>query len=534
MKNFIEELKTPLMYSAVVLVCLSAYHYWQEQHMKQPKAGNPPKTLNNHLDENGHLVMDNVMSHQNTHPTITIQSDKLNLKVALIGGVVVGANLPQFTQSLSDKTPVTVLTDKARDFQVVGFGVVGDYDVRFHLASKELKLKPNQNELKVVLAGKTAKGIDISKELTLKRGQYDVQVSTKVANNTKAAWSGHFYQQIKRAEPATEQGIGRRTYHGMSFYQDKKPYTKLDYSDMRKRDLNTDVKGGWVAGQQHYFLTALIAPKGLTQNYFSSTHDNDSKYVLGMFAPKFTLAPGETTSYNSKLYVGPEDVAALDKLAPGLGMTIDYGFLWFLSDALMWILRKIQLVVGNWGVAIMLTTLLVKLVFYGFSDKSFRSMARMSALAPKIKELQEQHKDDKQKLQQAMMEFYAKEKLNPMSGCFPMLVQLPFFIALYWMLIESVELRQAPFFGWIHDLSVKDPMYILPLIMGGSMLLQQLMSDTKTQDSSQKQMMMIMPIVFTFVFMNFPAGLVLYMLTNNILSMAQQAYVKRQIARKHA
>lgn len=532
MKDYFKELKAPVIYAGAAILLLSAYNYWQEQHMRTPKQSDKPVNLNRHVDENGHLIMGNDVAHK-SHPTVDVVTDNLLVTIDLIGGSIVKASLPNYTKSLADKSPVSVLQDQAQDFHIAEFGVVGDYNVRYSLASEGLRLLPGKNQLDVVLKGKNKQGIEFIKTLQFTRGNYYINLKTTVKNDSKAAWSGHFYQQLKRSEPVVEQGIGRRTYHGMSFYQDKKPYTKLDYSDMRKHDLSTDVKGGWIAGQQHYFLAALIAPKGLQQNFFSATHDNDSRYILGMFSPKFTLDAGESSVYNSKIYIGPENVEVLDSLSKGLGMTIDYGFLWFLSEALMWLLRNIYAFVGNWGVAIILTTFVVKLVFYNFSNKSFRSMARMSALAPQIKQIQEQYKDDKAKLQQEIMAFYSKEKLNPMSGCFPMLIQLPFFIALYWMLIESVELRQAPFIGWVQDLSAKDPLYILPVVMGASMLAQQLMSDSSSQDASQRQMMLMVPIIFTFVFMNFPAGLVLYMLTNNILSMAQQSFVKYQMNKRN-
>ena len=533
MKNLLQEIKMPAMYAVAAFLMLSGYHYWQEQHLKPPASGKASMAVSSHVDANGHLIMGKEEEHSD-HPTINVKSDKLDLTIDLVGGSVMKASLPSFTKSLQDKTLVSVLDDTGSNFQIVEFGVVGDYDLRYHVVSNGLQLKPGQDQLVVKLEGKNKQGLVITKTITLNRGRYDIGVVTNAKNTGASDWSGNFYQQIKRAEPLSEQGIGRRTYHGMSFYQDNKPYTKLDYSDMRKRDLSTNVKGGWIAGQQHYFLAALIAPEGLMQNFFSATHDNNSKYILGMFSPKFKLSSGESSTYSSKFYVGPEDVKVLDQLSKGLGMTIDYGFLWFLSEGLMWLLRKIQMLVGNWGVSIILITFVVKLAFYNFSNKSFTSMAKMSKLAPKIKEIQEQYKDDKAKLQQEIMAFYSKEKLNPMSGCFPMLVQLPFFIALYWMLIESVELRQAPFFGWIHDLSVKDPLYVLPVVMGASMLAQQLLSGQTNQDSSQKQMMMVVPFVCTFIFINFPAGLVLYMLTNNLLSMAQQSFVKWKISRQDA
>lgn len=530
MQKLLNELKVPAMYALGSILLLSLYHYWQDNHARPLPSAKQSAGLSTHVDANGHLVMSKAKEHAK-HPTFAFESDKIRLTLDLVGGGLVGGNLLDYSKSLTDKSPVSVLTDAKDNFHVIEFGVVGDYNVRYHVVSKGDTLKSGDDSLKVKLQGKDAKGLLITKEITVYKGRHDLDIATTVDNVTSSQWVGNFYQQIRRSEPESSQGIGRRTYHGMSFYQENKPYTKLDYSDMRKRDLNTNIKGGWIAGQMHYFLSALIAPKGMKQNYFSSTQDNDNRYILGMFSPSVTLEPGESTTYSTKMYIGPEDVEALDKLSPGLGKTIDYGLLWFLSEGLMWLLRKIQFVVGNWGVSIILVTFVVKLMFYSYSNKSFKSMAKMSLLAPKIKEIQEKYKDDKAKLQQEIMAFYTKEKINPISGCLPMLVQLPFFIALYWMLIESVELRQAPFFLWIQDLSVKDPYYVLPIIMGASMLMQQLSSSSSSQDPTQKQMMLMVPIIFTFVFMNFPAGLVLYMLTNNLLSMAQQSWVKYQISK---
>lgn len=531
MKKFIEELKIPIMYSIGVFAILSGYHYWQDHYNVKTRRDAAPAKLRQHIDANGHVVLES--NQVKSNPSITVKSNNLVLTIDLIGGSIIQAKLPKYTTSINDKTPVSVLNDTDQNYQVVEFGVVGDYNMRYHLASKGLELAPGKDRLDVVLEGKDQQGLKVTKTITLLKDKYSVAINTKVDNTSKKSWDGHFYQQIKRSEPVVEQGIGRRTYHGMSYYQDKKHYTKLDYSDMQKQDLNLDVKGGWIAGQAHYFLTALVPPVDQVNHVFTATQGGDSKYILGSISPKVSLSPGESSSYNSTLYLGPEDVHVLDKLASGLGLTIDYGFLWFLSGAMMWLLQKIHMLVGNWGVSIILVTFIIKLVFYNFSNKSFKSMAKMSTLAPKLKQIQEEFKDDKARLQQEIMNFYREEQVNPMSGCFPMLIQLPFFIALYWMLIESIDLRQAPFFFWIQDLSAKDPYYVLPIFMGASMLAQQLFSDSKGQDPSQKQMMLIIPIVFTFVFLSFPAGLVLYMVTNNLLSMAQQSWVKYQVKKEH-
>ena len=285
-------------------------------------------------------------------------------------------------------------------------------------------------------------------------------------------------------------------------------------------------QGGWAAMQQHYFLSAWIPEQNQENLFYTHTQGSDL-YTVGIRGPDVKVAPGTQTITQAKLYVGPELTEQLKQLAPHLDMTVDYGWLWFISDILYWLLAKMYLLMGNWGFAIIAVTVLIKLLFYPLSAASYRSMSKMRALQPKIAMLRERYGDDRQKLTQETMALYRRDKINPFGGCLPILVQIPIFIALYWVLVESVQLRQAPFIFWIHDLSVKDPYFILPILMGITMVIQQRMNPAPP-DPTQAKVMMMLPIVFTLLFMNFPAGLVLYWVVNNGLSILQQWYIMRQ------
>ena len=285
--------------------------------------------------------------------------------------------------------------------------------------------------------------------------------------------------------------------------------------------------GGWTAMQQHYFLSAWI-PDQNQKSLFYTHMTGDGLYVVGSRGPELSVPAGSTLKSSAKLYVGPELTEQLKTLAPHLDMTVDYGWLWFISDILYWLLIKIQALIGNWGWAIIVLTLMIKLAFYPLSAASYRSMSKMRNLQPKIKQLRERYGEDRQKMTQETMELYRREKVNPFGGCLPILIQIPIFIALYWVLVESVQLRQAPFIFWIQDLAVKDPFYILPILMGITMILQQRMNPAPP-DPTQAKIMMFLPVVFTVLFLNFPAGLVLYWVVNNTISMLQQGFIMRQV-----
>ena len=333
--------------------------------------------------------------------------------------------------------------------------------------------------------------------------------------------------QIKQKAFKEKTGFGQmRTFTGFSYAQPDQPYTKLSFDELNSAPISSSMTHGWIASQQHYFITAWVPQKNEAYQIMGSHLEDGNHYVLRMTSAAHRLLPNESTSSTNVLYVGPEKAKTLEALAPGLGLTIDYGWLWVISNALFWLLSHIHDFIPNWGVSIILLTGLIKLAFYRLSARSFQSMAKMKKLQPKIEAIKQKHEHNREALGKEMMALYKKEKVNPVGGCLPMLLQIPFFIALYWVLMESVELRHAPFMLWIHDLSAKDPYFILPILMGLSMLWQQRL--TPQQDPNQAKAMLALPIVFTVMFLSFPAGLVLYWLTNNLLSIAQQWHCNKK------
>jgi YidC/Oxa1 family membrane protein insertase len=329
--------------------------------------------------------------------------------------------------------------------------------------------------------------------------------------------------------PPTQQSgfMNLATYFGAAISSPEKRFQKISFKDMQNNKLNQTITGGWAAMIQHYFVSAWVPDKTYAMQYFTNiTHDN--LYTVGMISPKINVNPNESIHIPAKFYAGPAIANDLEAAAPGLKLTIDYGWFWFISDLIFWMMQHIYDVIGNWGWAIVIVTIIIKLAFYKLSAKSYRSMSAMKKLQPKLNSLKERFADDKQKFTQATLELYKKEKVNPMSGCLPILIQIPVFIGLYWVLIESVQFRQAPWILWIHDLSVKDPYYVLPVLMGLSMFLQQRLNPPPP-DPMQAKVMMFMPVIFTVLFINFPAGLMLYWFVNNTLSFLQQWFIMRSM-----
>jgi len=372
-------------------------------------------------------------------------------------------------------------------------------------------------------------GIRVIKTYEFRRGDYLIDVKHRVENNTSQDWQGSQYRQIQRTRPLSKSRI-LITYTGAVYYNEEVKYEKVDFDDMEDSQLKLNFQGGWIAMLQHYFLSAWIPPQDGTNLAYSiaNTSRQPATYTIGLRSANKLVSPGNSTEFTSQLFVGPKLVKRLEEIAPGLELTVDYGVLTFLSKPLYWLLSLYHGYVGNWGLAIILLTLTIKAVFYKLSETSYRSMAKMRKVGPRLKTLKERYGSDKKRMNQAMMELYKTEKINPMGGCLPILVQIPVFIALYWALLETVDLRQAPFIFWIKDLSVQDPFYVLPVIMGISMLIQQKLNPTPP-DPIQAKVMMALPFVFTFFFAFFPSGLVLYWVINNILSIAQQWVITKRI-----
>ena len=485
----------------------------------------------NAVQQNPHLTPDN--------RTISVSTDLLHVRIDRLGGNIVQSQLLQFPQTLNSTQPFTLLNDNPDTLYLAQTGLTGKQgpDTALQLAlyasdKTQYKLSPDQKTLQVDLQWVGSNGVSVTKSYIFKRGQYGIDVRYRIHNQGSAPWQGQLYTQLQHKPQQTKQTLlGLHTFTGAAISSNDKKYEKISYKSLDKHNLNRPIQGGWLAFQQHYFLNAWVNESDQTNHYYSQVSD-DNVYTLGAIGPVVVVPPHTVLEKSVRLYTGPESTKALEKVAPNLDLTIDYGIFWVISSTLFWFLHKIHFIVGNWGWSIVLLTLLVRLVFYKLSVISYRSMGKMRLLQPKIQQLKERYGDDKPKFSQEIMALYRKEKANPLSGCLPMLIQIPVFIGLYWVLIESVELRQAPWILWIHDLAARDPYFILPICMGLTMFLQQKLSPPPP-DPMQAKVMMMLPVVFTALFLYFPAGLVLYWVTNNTISITQQWYIMRKLEKEH-
>ncbi|MBX8539404.1 membrane protein insertase YidC [Pseudomonas cichorii] len=469
---------------------------------------------------------------------IQVKTDVLDLAIDPVGGDVVQLRLPLYPRRQDrPDVPFQLFDNGGERTFLAQSGLTGTNgpDARaagrpvYSSAQKTYQLNDGQNDLVVELKF-ADNGVNYIKRFTFKRGLYDVVVTYVVDNQSAQPWAGNLFAQLKRdasSDPSSTTATGTATYLGAALWTAAEPYKKVSMKDIDKAPLKETVQGGWVAWLQHYFVTAWIPSHG-DSNAVQTRKDSQGNYIIGFTGPTLSVAAGGKGETSATLYAGPKSQAVLKELSPGLELTVDYGFLWFIAQPIFWLLQHIHAIVGNWGWSIIFLTMLIKGLFFPLSAASYKSMARMRAVGPKLTALKEQYGDDRQKMSQAMMELYKKEKINPLGGCLPILVQMPVFLALYWVLLESVEMRQAPWILWITDLSIKDPFFILPIIMGATMFIQQRLNPTPP-DPMQAKVMKMMPIIFTFFFLWFPAGLVLYWVVNNTLSIAQQAYITRKI-----
>ena len=469
--------------------------------------------------------------------TFNLSTDALELVVSADGGDVVSASLPKFPVRLdTPDQPFRLLENNKLRRYVAQSGLIGPDGIdasgnRARYASQGVTNNGDgSHTLTLAWTGNDPLGMQVYKQFTAHDDRYDVDVSFDIRNGGSSVASVTSFAQLKRDNtqaPDGNTGFGVSPYLGAALTQPDKRYTKLSFSDLNDEPFSKQLPAGWVAILQHYFVSAWIPSQQATHDYFASQLSNGDN-VIGYKNQNIDIAPGAATIITQTLYVGPKDQVALAALAENLDLVIDYGWLWWLAQPLFWLLTLIQQFVINWGLAIIALTVVIKLVFFRLSAASYKSMAKMRTVQPKIQSIKDQYADDKAKQQQAMMDLWKKEKINPMGGCLPMLIQMPVFIALYWVLLESVELRHAPFILWIDDLSAMDPYFVLPILMGISMWLMQRLNPAPP-DPMQAKIMMYMPIAFTFLMMWFPAGLVLYWLSNNLLSFAQQYVVTRQI-----
>ncbi|WP_166362182.1 membrane protein insertase YidC [Pseudomonas akapageensis] len=469
---------------------------------------------------------------------IRVKTDVLDLAIDPNGGDIAQLMLPKYPRRQDHPDIPFQLFDNGGERTYLaqsGLTGVNGPDARssgrplYATEQKSYQLADGQDQLVVDLKFSDS-GVNYIKRFTFKRGEYDLVVTYLIDNQSPQAWTGNLFAQLKRdasADPSSSTATGTATYLGAALWTSSEPYKKVSMKDMDKGSLKETVDGGWVAWLQHYFVTAWI-PNKADNNVVQTRKDSQGNYIIGFTGPALNVAAGAKAETSAKLYAGPKIQSALKELSPGLELTVDYGILWFIAQPIFWLLQHIHSLLGNWGWSIIVLTMLIKGLFFPLSAASYKSMARMRAVAPKLAALKEQHGDDRQKMSQAMMELYKKEKINPLGGCLPILVQMPVFLSLYWVLLESVEMRQAPWMFWITDLSIKDPFFILPIIMGATMFIQQQLNPTPP-DPMQAKVMKLMPIIFTFFFLWFPAGLVLYWVVNNCLSIAQQWYITRSI-----
>ena len=474
---------------------------------------------------------------------ITVTTDVLSVIINSDNGNVISTKLLKYPVSVTQKqTPIQILNSDPNNIYAAESGLSnsGAQPIHFHVTTLQYQLQPDQKTLTVTLKAQTSNGLRVDKTYTFTRGDYAINTAMTVENTESSIWHGVFYHRIIRKNiPVAHPYLQRSSYDGAAISTPDAPYHKLTYKNLAETSVNQTVANGWVAMQQPYFVTSWIPAATTTNRYYSNAAGGDDNGVNTVFtlgyinAQELSLLPGKTITDTATFYVGPELATQLAKASPGLVGTIDYGWAAPISLVIFWFMQHVFFLVGNWGWTIILTTFLIKLVFYPLSDKSFKSMAKMREAQPRIKALQERHSGDKQSLNQAMMEFYKAEKLNPMSGCLPMLIQIPVFFALYYVLIESVQLRQAPFIFWIHDLSVRDPYFVYPILMGIAMFIQQKLSPPPP-DPTQAKVMMFMPIMFTAMFLWFPVGLVLYWLTNSVLTVLHQWYVLKTFDPKKA
>lgn len=473
---------------------------------------------------------------------VRVVTDVFDADIGLLGGDLRRVDLSRVPRALDRPEPVRLLDDGA-ELYVMQSGLLHDrlpdrgdtagYAPTHHAVyaaeADTFRLADGEDVLRVPLLWRGPDGVTVEKVFVFRRGSYLVGLEHIVRNHSERAWVGRQYRQLRR-RPPTDDGNSAfiYTFTGAAYYDGT--YNKLEFDEIAAPPLRQTVTGGWVAMLQHYFVAALV-PDTEDLEYFYTRAvggDGGNEAIIGMRSPSQTAPPGAETRFATQLYAGPKYQRVLEEVAPKLDLTTDYGILTVLSQPLFWLLEEIHGFLGNWGWSIVALTTLIKLLFYKLSETSYRSMARMKKFQPQFKTLRERYKDDRERQQKEMMELYRREKINPLAGCLPILVQIPVFIALYWMLLETVELRQAPFVLWIQDLSTRDPYFVLPLLMGATMLVQTHLNP-KPPDPLQAKVMAMLPIIFTVFFAFFPSGLVLYWLVNNLLSIAQQWFITRRI-----
>jgi YidC/Oxa1 family membrane protein insertase len=467
---------------------------------------------------------------------IRVETDLLRADINTAGGDLQRVEFKAHRDTLDKSKNFELFQNRPDHVYVAQSGLIGEslpnHRTRYSGRTGDYRLAEGAQTVEIRLEAPAASGVNVARTYRFHRASYVVDIEYEIANQSGAAVQPFAYFQLLRdAKPPAGDSAMLPTYTGVAVYTDKEKFQKVAFADIDKgkAPYPKNSNDGWIAMLQHYFFSAWLPKAGTPREFYTRKLDG-GLYAAGVIVPAGVIEPGKSTTVAVPLYAGPQEQDKLAKLAPGLDLTVDYGWLTIIATPLFWVLAWIKQWVGNWGVAIILLTVIIKLLFYPLSEASYRSMARMRVLAPKLQRIKEQYGNDRQRMQQAMMELYKTEKINPLGGCLPIVVQIPVFIALYWVLLASVELRHAPFMLWIDDLAAADPWFILPILMGATMIIQTKLNP-EPPDPVQAKVMKIMPIAFSVFFFFFPAGLVLYWLVNNVLSIAQQWHINRLLER---
>ncbi|WMS86030.1 membrane protein insertase YidC [Pleionea litopenaei] len=538
---------------ALGFITFLLYQTWQEENAPQQalKTPNPviqsdlPPAEPSEIKSDGDIPV--VTNNKTTSTTaeqsyVSLHNDSVEIKIDTLGGDVVEAKLLKFNQKLNQPEPKVVLLSNSngRNF-VAKSGLLGNGAPDATAQRATYQVVPNTeagSQNKVTLKWVNDSGVEFYKIFELIEHTYQVKVTYRVNNKTDNALNFKVFNQFNRdrfVNTESNSGFGLQAYTGAAYSTSESRYEKYEFDDMDEKDLNVSTKGGWIAYLQHYFVAAWVPDQESVNEISTIVLNQGEVSIIRVIQQWVNVGAQAEKEMTSTLYLGPKDQESLEQLADGLDLTVDYSFLWWIGQPLFWLLTTFQGFVVNWGLAIILVTITVKICLYPLANAQYRSFAKMRMLQPKLQQLKERFGDDRQKMSMAMMEMYKKEKVNPMGGCLPLLIQMPVFLALYWVLMESYEIRHAPLIFWIHDLSAKDPLFILPVLMGISMWgMQKLQPTAATMDPMQQKIMQFLPIMMTAFMAFFPSGLVLYWLVNNVLSITQQLYITNKIEKEYA
>ncbi len=519
---------------ALLFVSFLLFQQWNVDNNPQPQGVAQTQTSGDVPTQgsDASLTADGEVSNQ----LIKLSTDVLDLTVDTLGGDIIAADLLQYDAELDSEDPFVLLHNSPSQSFVAQSGLIGSHGIdtntgraQFNIEGENFVLAEGQDELRVPMTV-IQNGITYTKTFILTRGSYAVDVEYSINNQSDQVANVQMYAQLRQNLMDDGGSLTMPTYRGAAYSSDDTKYKKYSFDDMEKRNLNMTITEGWAAMLQHYFTVAWIPRAQDSSNLFTRV-SGDQGYI-GVRMPSTSISPGTEASMTATLWAGPKLQNEMKATANNLDLTVDYGWLWFLASPIHKLLSFIQGIVVNWGLAIIVLTFIIRGGMYPLTKAQYTSMAKMRMLQPKLAEMRERFGDDRQRMSQAMMELYKEEKVNPLGGCLPILLQMPIFIAFYWSLMESVQLRHAPFFLWINDLSAQDPYYVLPLLMGASMFMIQKMSPSTVTDPMQQKIMTFMPVMFTFFFLFFPSGLVLYWLTSNIVTLIQQTLIYRALEKK--